>query len=46
MRGSRKKIETQKGVRKENTISPKRFTVVLENIMRILDRQDRGVNID
>ena len=39
-------IKIQKGVRQGDTISPKLFTAVLEDIMRKMDWRDKGINID
>ena len=40
------KVPIEKGVRKGDTISPKLFTAVLEEIFRKLDWEEKGININ
>ena len=40
------KIRIKRGVRQEDTISPKLFTATLESIFRRLNWENKGVKID
>ena len=40
------KVPIRKGVRQGDTISPKLFTAVLEDIFRNLNWEDKGININ
>ena len=46
MEGESKPFQVRKGVRQGDTISPKLFTAVLEEIFRKLEWNERGIRID
>ncbi len=46
MDGESKPFRVQRGVRQGDTISPKLFTAVLEDIFRSMDWQTQGININ